>query len=412
MNTKFYTILTLAAVIFIDSMGFGLIFPILSPLLMDPIHGILGSQVAQSVRDIDFGLVLGIFAICMFFSAPILGDCSDQLGRKKVILFCLIGVAMTAIICAIGISFKSITILLLGRALGGVFAGSQSIAQAAIADLSSGKERAKNLGLIGAAGSAGFVIGPIIGGYFSDANLVHWFNYSTPFYLDSILSLLNAVLLFFMFKETYVTNRKLRLNFIKSVQIFSQAFARKEIRKLSAILLLLELAFALYFQFIGLYLTSKLHFSPSKLGMFMSLTGAIFAVTLGVLMRYIIKIADEMKIVIFGLGLTAIGYIMPIFSDTEIMQWIVLFPIIMGISIAYNALLSVFSNSVSKHEQGWVMGITSCVMAMSWILGAIGASWFFYIDPKLPYVMGAFFTSMAMVIGFLIFFTGRIQTRK
>lgn len=399
---KHLAILALTAVIFIDNIGFGLIFPILSPLLMDPVHGMLGTGVTQGIRDLDFGLILGVFAVCMFFSAPILGDYSDQLGRRKVIIFCLAGTAVAAIVCAIAITFKLIILLAIGRMLNGIFAGSQPVAQAAMADISSGEDRAKNLGLIGAAGSAGFVIGPIIGGYFSDSQIVHWFNYATPFYIDAIITVLNALLLFFTFKETYISKKHLSLNFIKGIQIFAQAFVRKSIRKLSGILLLLELTFALYFQFIGFYLLSKFHFSPSQLGMFMSLSGAIFALTLGVLMRFIIKLTDKKTIIIAGLIITAVGYLLPVFIETALMQWIALFPILIGIGMAYNALLAAFSNSVSEHEQGWVMGITSGVMAMSWILGAIGAGLFFYLDPALPYIMAVIFILISMVIaGFI-----------
>lgn len=397
MNPKnqFGIMLSLTAVVFIDSMGFGLIFPILSPLLMDPVHGMLNSHVTASMRDIYFGLVLGIFAVFMFISSPILGDFSDQIGRRKVLLFSLFGTAVTSVICAIGIDMKSIALLLIGRATAGICGGSQTIAQAAMADLSSGKERAKNLGLIGAAGSVGFVIGPIVGGYFSDSSISHWFNYSTPFYIDALIALINAVLLFYTFKETYSTKRKLVLNFMKGVQTFTQAFVRKDIRKLSLILLLLELTFALYFQFIGLYLMAQYHFNSSRLGLFMSLSGAIFAVTLGVFMRFIIKLSDEANIVIWGLIITFIGYLLPLLFKTELMQWIALFPIIMGIAIAYNPLLALFSASVSEHEQGWVMGVTSCVMSMAWILGAFGASLFFYIDPQLPFIMAMLFVIIA-----------------
>ena len=97
-----------------------------------------------------------------------------------------------------------------------------------MADVSNGKDRVKNLGLISAAGSAGFVFGPLIGGVFSDTHLVAWFNFATPFYLDAIVALLNCVLLLVTFEETYQASGKIKLNLAKGWQIFIEAFKRRQ----------------------------------------------------------------------------------------------------------------------------------------------------------------------------------------
>lgn len=399
---QFYAVLALAAVIFIDSLGFGLVFPILSPLLLNHSGGMLGTHVSETARDIDYGLVLGIFAIVMFFAAPILGDLSDQIGRKKILLFSLFGSGFSSLICAFAIGLKSIFILLLGRIIAGLCAGSQTSAQAAMADISTGKDRLKNLGLISAAGSGGFVFGPLIGGVFSDSQLVSWFSFSMPFYIDAIVATLNCFLLMSVFKETYEAPGKIKFNILKGFNIFAEAFKRKVIRKLSMILLLLELTFAFYIQFISLDLVSAYHFSSSRLGVFMSFSGFIFAFTLGFLVRYVVKIANEKAMVISGLAISIIGYLLPLLIHSELMQWVALVPIIMGIGIAYNALLAGFSNNVSEKEQGWVMGVTGAIMAMAWILGAFCASLFFYLDPLLPFLMAAIFLLLGLFTSLFI----------
>jgi len=104
----------------------------------------------------------------MFVGAPILGDLSDQIGRKKVLLICLLGTACGFFICAIGIKYAIVSVLIVGRGLGGLMAGCMPIAQAAIIDISTPENKLKNISSITLALCLGFAIGPMVGGYFSN----------------------------------------------------------------------------------------------------------------------------------------------------------------------------------------------------------------------------------------------------
>src|SRR5262245_35146951 len=104
-NSQFYSLIGLFIVILIDTMGFGIIFPVISPLFLNTSSTMVPTNTSLSFRDLYYGLTLGIFSVFMFFAGPILGDLSDQLGRKKVILFCLFGSAISSVICALGITF-------------------------------------------------------------------------------------------------------------------------------------------------------------------------------------------------------------------------------------------------------------------------------------------------------------------
>src|SRR4051794_29160087 len=97
---QIYSMVGLFIVILIDTMGFGIIFPVISPLFLNTTSPMLPANTSLGMRDLDYGLTLGIFSVFMFLTGPILGDLSDQLGRKKVILFCLFGSAISALICA------------------------------------------------------------------------------------------------------------------------------------------------------------------------------------------------------------------------------------------------------------------------------------------------------------------------
>ena len=83
--------LPLFIVIFIDGMGLSLLFPILNNIIVDPHSHFLSQSMSASMRDALYGLVVGIFMLCWFFGAAILGDLSDTIGRKKALIICLIG---------------------------------------------------------------------------------------------------------------------------------------------------------------------------------------------------------------------------------------------------------------------------------------------------------------------------------
>src|SRR5262249_44495057 len=149
-----------------------------------------------------------IYMFCWFFGAALLGDYSDQVGRKKALMICLIGAFLSYLLSAFAVETQSLALLLVGRIVAGITAGSQSIAQAAIVDMSSPEHKARNLGTMLFAISLGFVFGPLAGGVLSDHSLLPIFTYAMPFYFAAGISFINAVLLFFLFKETFVQTQK------------------------------------------------------------------------------------------------------------------------------------------------------------------------------------------------------------
>lgn len=126
----------LLLLIFIDSMGLGLVFPITNTLIMDPHSHFLAANVSLHTRSMLFGTIIGIFMLCWFFGASFLGDLSDNIGRKKSLMICLIGATLGYALSGIGVAVDSVALLLIGRIVAGFTSGSQAIAQAAVIDLS------------------------------------------------------------------------------------------------------------------------------------------------------------------------------------------------------------------------------------------------------------------------------------
>lgn len=142
-------IIPLLLVIAIDSMGFGFVFPVLTPMFLQGHSSILPIGTSPLMHDFLYGLVVAVYPFCMFFGAPILGDLSDHWGRKKVLFICLLGTGVGYLLSGIGVSTNHFSLLILGRIVDGLTACSLTMAQAAIADVSTNERRqAKYMGLM------------------------------------------------------------------------------------------------------------------------------------------------------------------------------------------------------------------------------------------------------------------------
>ena len=144
MQTKSHPLLSAAPlflVIFIDGMGLSILFPILSIIITNPSTHFLSTSYSADIRNILYGLVVGIFMLCWFFGAAILSDLSDKIGRKKSLLICLIGSFLGYLLGGFAITVHSVWLLVLGRVIDGFTAGSQPIAQASVVDLSTEKNK-------------------------------------------------------------------------------------------------------------------------------------------------------------------------------------------------------------------------------------------------------------------------------
>jgi MFS transporter, DHA1 family, tetracycline resistance protein len=122
------------ATIFIDAIGFGLIMPVLPRLLMS-----VGD--ISLARAIEVGAWMGLaIALATFFAAPVLGNLSDKVGRRPVLLIALAGLSLDYLLLAVA---NTLPLIFLGRVLSGALGGSYAPAQAAIADLTPPEERAR-----------------------------------------------------------------------------------------------------------------------------------------------------------------------------------------------------------------------------------------------------------------------------
>ena len=164
------------SIVLMNSIGFGIIVPVMPALIMD-------------VADVDLaeaallGGVLSVsYAIMQVFFAPVLGNLADAYGRKRVLLVSVFTFGIDFLVMAMAPVFAW---LVVGRLIAGIASSTNSVANAYVADISPPEERAGNYGLMGAAFGVGFIVGPVIGGLLAE------FGARAPFLGAAVLHLLH-----------------------------------------------------------------------------------------------------------------------------------------------------------------------------------------------------------------------------
>lgn len=364
-QNKIFTLFPLFLVLFVDTLGSAFIIPLLGPLFIDSSTSILSPTISTDVRNFLYGLTLGIYSIAAFFGSPILGDLSDRLGRKKILLICLFGVLIGYLIFALGVITQSVTLLILGRIIGGLTAGSLSTAQAAIIDISTNENKTTNIGYILFAISLGFMMGPLIAGTLSNPRWVSWFQITTPLYFAAILSFLNIIFLQLCFKETYILKEKKPIKLLSGLTVFISAFKISSLRNLTLAFLFLQLGWATFVQFVGLFLTLRYHFSANEVGVFLGCVGAGFTFAFCYLLSIVTKYFSLRKIALVSISLMALMMLAIVTINNQISAWILSVPAATGLAISYSVLTTLFSNEVGSDKQGWIMGLTGAIGAFS-----------------------------------------------
>ena len=374
--------LAIFTTVFIDLLGFGILIPVFPLLITDGPFRVTPDSWSFTQGMIMLGWLQAIYPFCMFIAAPILGQLSDRHGRRPVLALSIFGTAIGYVLFAIGISTGNLPLLFAARGLDGLTGGNLAVAQAAIGDISTHENRAKNFGYMGAAFGMGFIIGPYLGGKLSSPSVSfyglfdtpHWFGATTPFWFAAILALLNCTAVLTTFPETI--KEKFHGGKIKVGQSLSNVVNGFKSDRLRVILLssfMFSAGFTFFTTFFGVYLRNKFSFSSSKIGDYFAIVGLCIALSQGLVVGRVAKKLVDFKVLkfsMFGTGaMMLIYFLTPTTSSMYLYMVIPFFAIFNGLCMANTS--SLISRSAEMGKQGEAMGIYSSVSSLSQVPAAV-----------------------------------------
>jgi len=374
-------IFVIVLTVFIDVTGFGIIIPLL-PFYANEFQA----------GPTALGVLIASFAIMQFFFSPLLGKVSDKQGRKPILLISLF------------ISFISFTIfsfansylmLLFSRIIGGI-ATERAVAQAYIADVTDHKNRTKEMGKIGAALGAGFIIGPALGGILST------YGFSIPGYAAMSLTLINILFVISFLPEPQRIKEKTMESINKSSGYFRGL--RDSLRKpllgpTLLILFIVTLAFSTIPVIVPLLSIDFFNFNSLELSYVFIYIGLIQIVMQGFLINRLSKRFGEEKLIALGPILMATGtLLMPIFKNVAIF-FFANAVLAAGFGLINTSIPAFLSKRISLNEQGSILGIAGSVASIANIPGPLIIGLIYSIGSFVPFLISAVMLIVAFLIG-------------
>ncbi len=398
MNKRLAVIFIFISVM-LDSMGIGLIMPVMPDLIQEVEgQGIGGAAVWG-------GILATIFAAMQFLFGPTLGSLSDRYGRRPILIISLVIMAFNYVLMALAFT---IWLLIIARVIGGITAATQSTSAAYMADISAPEEKAANFGLIGAAFGVGFVLGPLMGGALAE------FGTRAPFWAAAFLAMTNAVFGYYVLPES-VTDR-IRRPFewrrANPLGAFRNIGGLPGVKRLLLISFVYTIAFFVYPGVWAYFGAERFGWGPGMIGLSLGIFGIGIAVVQGLLIRPIMRRIGERKAVILGLSVDVLAFVALGFVTNG---WVALAltPLTALGSIAGPALQGIMSRTAADNQQGELQGTVSSINAVATIVAPLMVTqtfWFFTDGHGPVYAPGApFILSAILTIGCILVF---VQTPR
>jgi DHA1 family tetracycline resistance protein-like MFS transporter len=388
----------------IDVIGWGIIIPVMPKLIEQMIHG--GVSDASRWN----GWLLFAFATMQFLCAPIVGNLSDQYGRRPVLLIALFGFALDYVFLSFA---PTIGWLFVGRVIAGMTGASFTTGVAYIADISTNENRTKNFGMVGAAFGLGFIIGPVIGG------LLGQYGPRVPFMAAAVLCLLNCLWGYFILPESLPKDRRRKFEWVRANPVGSLVHLRKYkgISELVGSLILIYIAAHAIQSNWAFFVTYRFHWTEGMIGLSLGVVGLLVGLVQGGLTRVINPKLGNEKSIILGLCLYSVGMLLFAFATQSWMMFAFLVPYCLG-GIAGPALQGTISAHVPQNEQGELQGALTSLMSATSIIGPLIMTnlfaWFTSARapvrfPGAPFVLGALLLVGSTIMAYHALKTEKVQ---
>jgi DHA1 family tetracycline resistance protein-like MFS transporter len=367
-------LLVVFATILIDFIGFSVLIPVL-PLFAERL-GASPFQVA---------LILTVYALAQLLFLPAWGWVSDRVGRRPVILISLFGTVCSFVLLAFA---DSIGMIYAARVLAGFFAASIGTAQAVVTDVTSPSERARGMGIIGAAFGAGMIVGPMLGGLSAELHE------KAPFYAVALLATLNFIVAWLRLPESRPPQRRspdwseLRHSFVPTPVRLVMAVHDRRIGLFLYLFFQVFTAFAVLEALITLYMGDEYGATPLDVGLLFAWIGVVLVLTQGILLRRLVNYAGETRLVVMGLTAMGLGLAAMAFVPSYGWFYAVGTVIAFGNGITFPSFTSLYSKACEAENAGELLGQGQAMATTGRIIGpTIGGLLMQHWFPSAPFLL-------------------------
>ena len=366
--------------VFIDLLGFGIIIPLL-PFYAE----------SFGANALTIGLLGTSYSLMQFLFSPLWGRWSDRIGRRPIILVGLIGSCLSYLTLALA---TSLTLVFVARIVGGIAGANIPAAQAYIADVTTPANRAKGMGMIGAAFGLGFIFGPAIGGVLSRVSP------ETPMWCASALCLANFVAAWFLLPESRKADSTTRS--LGRIEAFRHAMGRPTLLLLMALYFIVTLAFSGFETTFALFSKAKFGFTSSTIGFVFAFIGLVLATVQGLLVGRTVRLVGERRLIPLAILSIAIGVgLIPFVWNIPTLLGALA---VLAVGMGFNnpSLTSMVSKLADPDDQGGILGLASSVASLGRV---VGPAWGGYLydahGMTTPYVSAAGLLMIAFLMAFI-----------
>lgn len=339
-------------IVFIDLLGFGLILPLL-PYYAETF----------GASDTMVGFLVASYAAAQLVGAPLLGRLSDRFGRRPILLISLVGTLVSFLMLGFA---NTLLMLFAARVFDGLTGGNISVAQAYISDVTDAKNRAKGLGLIGAAFGLGFIFGPVTGGFLSN-----W-GYDLPAFVAAGLVTINVLMVYFWLPESLTAEKRATIAQTQKPQVTLNALLDALQRPFSGALLITRfffgLAFSLFQTIFALYALRRFNLNAQQTGYILGYVGILAVVVQGGLVGQLTKRFREDLLITVSIGIMAVSLLAWAFAPSVVLLLVILAPIAFAGGVLNTVISSALTKAVLPQEIGGILGLSASIESLTRVI--------------------------------------------